>query len=126
MELIVDEWFALPRLGTSLFTKLVREANLQYDRSRGFKADARADLSLVASLLEAALSEKVEIVLRCFVCANRVECGTCTYRGVCDRRRVSSKCICDACRGGEKSYEFYVRQFTTLWESPSSRRVRLK
>lgn len=116
MELVVGEWFQLPRLGSDVFMKLVRQAGLRYESGKGFLADAKTDLLAVTSVLRGVLGEPIEIVLRCFVCSKPVECSTCVYNEVCDRRRVSSACICNACRGKRDAFALYALRFTELTE----------
>jgi hypothetical protein len=114
VEVVVGEWFRLPRLGSDVFMKLVRQAGLKYESGKGFLADAKTDLLAVSSILQSVLGEPIGIVLRCFVCGKSVECPTCVYNEVCDRRRVSPACICNSCRGKRDAFALYTLGFTEL------------
>lgn len=114
MKIVLDEWFSLPRLGMDVFTKLVREAGLEYDKGKGFRATARTDLVTVTSVLQSALREETEVEVRCFICGEPVGCSTCVYSKVCDRRRISPRCICEKCKNGKDAFALYSIRFAEL------------
>jgi len=114
MRLVVDEWFSLPRLGTDVFMKLVREARLQYEKGKGFRATASTDLVSAISMLEPVLGEKLEIEVRCFICGAPANCPRCAYSSVCDRRKVSPRCICETCKEGKETFALYSLRFAEL------------
>lgn len=113
---MAEEWFSLPRLGTDVFMKLVREAGLKYEKGRGFKATVDTDLVLATSVLEAALGEPVEVEVRCFLCGEAAGCHTCTFKTLCDRRKISPHCICERCKTASEAYATYTMRFAELME----------
>jgi intein/homing endonuclease len=66
-RIVVGGWFDLPRLGTEVFSTLVRKQGVVYDKSMGFKFDSGTDLKGAVRTLRSAGVE-VELTLRCFVC----------------------------------------------------------
>ncbi len=107
MKVLVGGWFTLPRLGREEFLFLMRQG-VKYDRALGFRIEPGTDLDAAVRAIRLATGEEVELTLRCFVCGKE-SCGGCPYVEVCDRRRVSSMCLC-ADHGPEKGvYADYVR-----------------
>lgn len=108
-RILVGGWFDLPRLGTDVFSTLVRKQGVVYDKSTGFKFDAGTDLqAAVRTLLSAGV--EVELTLRCFVCGKE-SCPGCPYLSSCDRTRVSTFCLC-ADHSPEKSvFDLYAKTF---------------
>ena len=111
-KILVGGWFDLPRLGTDLFSTLVRKQGVVYDKSMGFKFDAGTDVQgAVRTLLAAGV--EVELTLRCFVCG-KPACPGCPYLSSCDRTSVSSLCLC-ADHSPEKSvFDLYTKTFDVL------------
>ena len=108
-KVIVGGWFDLPRLGTEVFSALVRRNGVVYDKSTGFKFDASTDLPGAVRTLRSAGVE-VELSLRCFVCGKSA-CPGCPYLESCDRTSVSTLCLC-ADHAPEKSvFEAYTKTF---------------
>ena len=91
-EVIVGGWFDLPRLGSEVFSALVRREGVGYDRSMGFRFDAATDIRAAVKTLASAGVE-VELSLRCFVCGKE-SCSGCPYLSSCDRAAVSTYCLC--------------------------------
>ncbi|MEM1524561.1 MAG: hypothetical protein QW372_04765 [Nitrososphaerales archaeon] len=108
MRIILDEWFKLPKLGTDTFIKLTKEANLKYESKRGFKADFNTNLLMVASIIKSVLNEDVEFVIKCSICGKEAGCDSCNYKDICDRLRISPKCICDECKEKSDPYALYT------------------
>ena len=108
-RIVVGGWFDLPRLGTEVFSTLVRKQGVVYDKSTGFKFDAGTDLQgAVRTLLSAGV--EVELSLRCWVCGKE-SCPGCPYLPSCDRTSVSTFCLC-ADHAPEKSvFEAYTKTF---------------
>ena len=108
-RIVVGGWFDLPRLGTEVFSALVRKQGVVYDKSTGFKFDSGTDLQGAVRTLRSAGVE-VELYLRCFVCGKEA-CPGCPYISSCDRASVSTFCLC-ADHAPEKSvFEAYTRTF---------------
>jgi hypothetical protein len=106
VKVLIGSWFNLPRLGRDEFTLLMRQG-VKYDRAMGFKMDGDTDLDSALRTIRSATGEEVELAVRCFLCG-REACSSCPYLGACDRRRVSSLCLC-ADHALEKGvYELYV------------------
>ena len=91
-RIIVGGWFDLPRLGTEVWSTLVRKQGVAYDKSTGFKFDSGTDIPAAVRTLLAAGVE-VELSLRCYVCG-REACPGCPYFFSCDRTRFSTYCLC--------------------------------
>lgn len=66
-RILVGGWFDLPRLGTDVFSMLVRKQGVAYDKSTGFKFDSATDVQGAVRTLNAAGLE-VELTLRCYIC----------------------------------------------------------
>jgi hypothetical protein len=111
MKILIGGWFKLPRLGTDVFSALVRGQGVRYDKELGFKLDAASDVEAAARTISAALGEEVELSVRCYICGNEA-CPGCPYLDDCDRRRVSPSCLC-AEHGPEKGvYLLYQKTFS--------------
>jgi hypothetical protein len=112
LRILVGGWFSLPRLGRDAFALLMKQG-VVYDKDMGFKLDSATDLQAAVRTLAAATGEKVELVLRCFLCG-REACDGCPYFSSCDRAAFSSLCLC-AEHGPEKSvYGAYSKTFDML------------
>ena len=108
-RIVVGGWFDLPRLGTEVFSALVRKQGVVYDKSTGFKFDSGTDLQGAVRTLRSAGVE-VELTLRCWICGKEA-CPGCPYLQSCDRASVSSFCLC-ADHSPEKSvFGEYARTF---------------
>jgi len=115
MKIVVGGWFKLPRLGTAAFSSLMK-SGVKYDRESGFKLGADTDIESAVRTIEGALSERVELSLLCYVCLNSA-CEGCPYLEGCDRRRVSSMCLCGEHSAQGDVYAAYQRTFlSTLAE----------
>lgn len=114
MRIIVGEWFRLPQVEGDVFRSLVKEAGLQYDKTKGYLASSKTDLGLLTNILENALKEKVEVMLKCFICGDSVECAECKYNDVCKSSKVFQSCICKDCDGKEEVSNIYSMRFTEL------------
>ncbi len=113
MKIVVGEWFWMPQVGGDVFKKLVKDAGLKYDKSNGFQATPETDMRLVAALLQSALKEDVEVMLKCFICGAPVECEECRYNDVCGSTKTFQSCICKDCETKEVS-ALYSMRFTEL------------
>ena len=110
MKILIGGWFTLPRLGRDEFLLLMRQG-VKYDKTMGFKMDAETDLESAVRAISSAVGEEVELTVRCLVCGKEA-CSGCPYLTLCDRRRVSSLCLCSE-HGPEKgNYELYVTAFS--------------
>ena len=110
-RILVGGWFDLPRLGTDVFSTLVRKQGVAYDKSTGFKFDSATDLQGAVRTLQAAGVE-VELTLRCYVCGKEA-CPGCPYLSSCDRAGVSTYCLC-ADHAPEKGvFGLYTKTFDT-------------
>jgi len=107
---MVGEWFSLPRLGRDKFISLMK-AGLIYDRSKGFKAEAEADLITIKSILKTALAENFEFVPKCFVCNSSVDCYLCAYYHICNENNVKPNCLCNKCVSIEAPLSNYTDAF---------------
>jgi hypothetical protein len=91
-RILVGGWFDLPRLGTEVWSTLVRKQGVAYEKSTGFKFDSTTDIpAAVRTLLSAGV--EVELALRCYVCGKEA-CAGCPYLSSCDRARFSTFCLC--------------------------------
>ena len=105
-------WFGLPRVGTDVFTLLLKQG-VVYDKSTGFKFDSATDVRAAVRTVGAATGEEVELTLRCFVCGKEA-CLGCPYSSSCDRAGVSTLCLC-ADHAPEKSvFGLYAKTFDML------------
>jgi len=112
LNIVIGEWFRMPRVGDDAFRKLVKDAGLKYDRSHGFQITSETDVGMVVSILKGELNEDVEVSLKCFLCDQTVECRECTYSDICDLSKVSQACICRVCRAAEEAPALYAIRFT--------------
>jgi len=115
VKIVIGGWFKLPRLGTRAFSALMREG-VRYDRDTGFMLTSATDIEAAVRTIGGALSEQVELSVRCFVDLNEA-CPGCPYLEVCDRRRVSSMCLCGRHSAERDIYSTYQKTFlSTLSE----------
>ena len=113
--ILIGGWFKLPRLGTEVFAALMK-SGVKYDRESGFRLASDTNIEAAVRTISAALSEPVELRVRCFLCLNDA-CAGCPYFEVCDRRRVSSMCLCGEHSSRADVYETYQATFlSTLGE----------
>ncbi len=107
MRILIGGWFTLPRLGREDFMLLMKQG-VTYDKAMGFKMDAGTDLESAVRTIRSAVGEDIELTVRCFVCGKE-SCEGCYYSKVCDRRKVSSMCLC-ADHSPEKGiFDLYVK-----------------
>jgi hypothetical protein len=114
-KVIVGGWFDLPRLGTDVFSALVRRNGVVYDKSTGFKFDASTDIPGAVRTLRAAGVE-VELALRCFVCGKEA-CTGCPYLASCDRTSVSTLCLCSDHAPEKSVFGEYAKTFDVILKS---------
>ncbi len=115
MKIVIGAWFKLPRLGTAVFSALMREG-VKYDRTAGFMLGSDSDIEAAVRNIGAAISEPVELIVRCFVCLNPA-CSGCPYFDACDRRKVSSMCLCaEHSRQGDVYEKYQATFLSTLGE----------
>jgi hypothetical protein len=107
MRILVNSWFALPRLGTASFASLMKQG-VKYDKSLGFKIDSETDIPGAMKTLRSALGEEVELNLRCIICGKE-SCPGCSYIQSCDRTRVSPFCLCADHFSAIDSFETYQK-----------------
>jgi hypothetical protein len=109
MKVVIGNWFNLPRLGTDVFSALMK-AGVKYEKGMGFMLAAETDIGAASRTIEKATGESVELSVRCFVCA-REACPSCSLRAICDRRTVSPACLCEEHFLADDAYEVYVKTF---------------
>ncbi|MDP7444728.1 MAG: hypothetical protein QGF64_03500 [Candidatus Poseidoniia archaeon] len=114
MKIIVGEWFRIPQVERDIFRSLVREARLQYDKTRGYLASSETDLGLMTTILGNALKENVVVMLKCFICGTAIECEECKYKDVCRSSQIFQSCICKNCDTKEEVANIYSMRFTEL------------
>jgi len=87
---------------------VLMKQGVTYDRALGFKMDAATDLESAVRTIRSAVGEDVELTVRCFI-RGKESCEGCFYAKVCDRRKVSSMCLC-AEHGPEKGvFDLYAK-----------------
>lgn len=109
MKILIGSWFTLPRVGRDVFSALMKNG-VVYDKTMGFKIDSATDLESVVRIIGSATGEEVDLSVRCFICGAEA-CPGCPYNDVCDRRRVSSLCLCERHAPGKGVYELYQKTF---------------
>jgi hypothetical protein len=110
---MLGSWFGLPRVGPDVFSRLMRQARLRYDREkRMFKVEPETNVAILTSILKEALNDEVIIELPCFRCGKSAGCGDCEYLEICDRTSVSNQCICKECLGEKDPYVAYCDAFS--------------
>jgi hypothetical protein len=109
VKIVIGSWFNLPRLGTDVFSSLMK-AGVKYDKGRGFMFSSETDLQAATRTIGRATDEEVELSVRCFVCL-REACVSCPFQGICDRRTVSSMCLCEDHFSAPDAYTGYVQAF---------------
>jgi len=108
---MLGDWFGLPRVGPDVFSKLMRQARLKYDRQkRMFMVETETNVTSLITILKEALNDDVVIELPCFVCGKSAGCSECEFVDVCDRTNVSNQCICKGC-SEEDAYKHYCDTF---------------
>ncbi len=112
MKIVLGAWFTLPRLGTDVFSSLMKQG-VRYDRGMGFMLTSDSDVETAVAILSSALGERVDLTVRCMVCLNEA-CESCQYLSVCDRRVVSPMCLCGEHCSGEDAYQNYVKTFASV------------
>ncbi|MFQ5920749.1 MAG: hypothetical protein ACE5JV_01880 [Nitrososphaerales archaeon] len=112
IKIQLGNWFGLPRVGPDVFSRLMRQARLNYDRQkRMFMVTPETDVSALISILKEALKQDVVVELPCFVCGKSAGCSECEFCDVCDRTSVSNRCICKECSGQKEAYAKYCDVF---------------
>jgi len=111
IKIMLGDWFGLPRVGPDVFSKLMRQARLKYDRQkRMFMVETETNVTSLITILKEALNDDVVIELPCFVCGKSAGCSECEFVDVCDRTNVSNQCICKGC-SEEDAYKHYCDTF---------------
>jgi hypothetical protein len=116
LKIIVGERFRLPQVEGDIFRSLVKEAGLQYDKTKGYLASSETDLGLVTSILGKALKEEVVVMLKCFICGASIDCEECKYKDACQSSKIFQSCICKDCDTKEEVSNIYSMRFTELVE----------
>lgn len=112
IRILLGNWFSLPRVGPDVFSRLMRQARLKYDRQkRMFIVMPETDISVLTSILKEALKQDVVVELPCFVCGKSAGCSECEFVDVCDRTSVSNQCICKGCHEQKEAYGNYCDKF---------------
>ncbi|MFQ5940721.1 MAG: hypothetical protein ACE5KA_03365 [Nitrososphaerales archaeon] len=113
IRILLGEWFKLPRVGPEIFSKLMRQARLRYDREkRMFLVEAETNIAILTAILKEALKDEVVIELPCFVCGKSAGCGDCEHLDICNRTTVSNQCVCSNCYEQKDAYERYCDAFS--------------
>lgn len=107
----IGDWFKLPFMGKDVFVRLARDAHLRYDSRKGFLVTPATNLVSLSTILHTALGEEVNYAVKCFICGSPAPCSLCIYNKICDKRVVSSACLCDSCQGKEEAYTLYSLKF---------------
>ncbi len=111
IKILLGDWFNLPRVGPDVFSKLMRQARLKYDRQKSmFMVQPETNVTILTAILKEALKDDVIIELPCFVCGKSAGCSECEFLDACDRTTVSNQCICKGCSEGD-AYTFYCNTF---------------
>lgn len=112
IKIVLGSWFTLPRVGSDVFSKLMRQARLKYDRQkRMFMVEPETNVATLMVILKEALNDDVVIELPCFVCGKSAGCSECEFVDVCDRTSVSNQCVCKSCHEGTDAYSKYCSTF---------------
>lgn len=109
MKIVIGSWFNLPRLGTDVFSSLMK-TGVKYDRGMGFMFTYETDVQGAARTIGRATDEEVELSVRCLVCL-REACVSCPFQAICDRRTVSPMCLCEEHFSTADAYGGYVKAF---------------
>ncbi len=113
IRVLLGSWFGLPRVGPDVFSRLMRQARLKYDREkRLFMVAPETDVAVLIIILKDALKDDVVIELPCFVCGKSAGCSECEFLDVCDRSEVSNQCICKGCQEHKDTYAEYRTAFS--------------
>ncbi|MBI5133513.1 MAG: hypothetical protein HZA83_02260, partial [Thaumarchaeota archaeon] len=60
IRIMLGNWFNLPRVGSDVFSKLMRQARLKYDREkRMFLVEQETNIAALVSILKEALKDDV-------------------------------------------------------------------
>ncbi len=106
MEVKLNRWIRLPRLGGGAFRDLMR-AGVKYDSKRGFLITPESDLEKIVHIISGALKgAPVEIVHECIGCGREIACKGCEYYPQCTIEKVSAPCICRQCLEGMDMEEY--------------------
>jgi hypothetical protein len=105
MRISVNTWFSLPRLGTQVFSDLMR-ARVQYDSKLGFKIGTSTNIARALQILSEALEEPVVIAKTCFICDKPM--GT-------DQKKDAV--ICSECLSSKDAYALYTMKFVQLMDA---------
>ena len=117
MKILVGGWFSLPRVGADVFSLLVRQQGVVYDKAMGcFKFDSATEIPAAVRTISAATGEEVELVLRCWICGNE-SCGGCPYLDSCDRTSVSTMCLCSDHSPEKSVFDEYAKTFAVILSS---------
>lgn len=118
IKIMLGDWFTLPRVGSDVFSRLMRQARLHYDREkRKFRVEDDTNIGTLLAILKEALDDEIIIELPCFVCGKSAGCAECQYVDVCDRTMVSNRCVCEECFKKEDAYENYCSAFLEKLEA---------
>ena len=115
MKILIGGWFTLPRLGREEFMYLMR-TGVKYDKAMGFRLDSETDLESAVRTIRLAIGEDVELTVRCLICGKEA-CGGCPYAGACDRKKVSSMCLCSEHSPEKGVYDLYVKALSSTFSS---------
>ncbi|MEM4311004.1 MAG: hypothetical protein QXX95_01265 [Nitrososphaerales archaeon] len=115
MKIVLNEWFKLPRLGKETFIKLM-SIGVKYDKTKGFLVNEGTNLLSFSSVIKEALREEVEFYPKCAIDELVTPCDICAYREVCDRKEISSKCLCDECYNNRDIFTFYTTNLASKIE----------
>jgi len=112
IKILLGDWFTLPRVGPDVFSKLMRQARLKYDRQkRMFMVAPETNVATLMVILKEAMNDDVVIELPCFLCGKSAGCGECEFVDVCDRTSVSNQCVCKGCYEEADAYKQYCNTF---------------
>jgi hypothetical protein len=98
-RLAINTWFSLPRLGSQVFSDLMR-SRIQYDPKLGFKITSSTNVSRVLQILSEALGEPVGIMTSCFICEKPL-----------GREQKKDAVVCSECLASDDAYAMYTMKF---------------
>src|SRR2546428_12219650 len=99
-------------MGTACFSALMKEG-MKYDRESGFMLSSDTDIESAVRTIGSALSEPIELSVRCFICLN-LACEGCPYFEACDRRRGSFMLLFRENFGRRDIYDRYQKTFFSV------------
>ncbi len=111
MKIVIGEWFWISQVERDVFDNLIKKAGVQYNKSNGFKTKSETDLGLMRNILKNALKDEIEILLKCFICGETVECNECVYQNNCESFKVFQSCICKTCYTKDEISNLYALHF---------------